>query len=73
MAVRVVFVRRTPGDADGNQRNDIGRGVGEGMEAVGEDGDRAGGDAERNLGNCDGQIEEQDAVENGGDRSIPVV
>ena len=67
MAVGVVGVRRPPGDRDADQADDVRRRVGERVEAVGDDrhGPRVG--AEDDLGDGDGEVEEEDLVEDAGD------
>ena len=67
MAVRVIVVRRGAGDAYADDADDVRRGVGEGVVAVGQHGDGAGGDAERDLRRGDDQVEEEDAIEDGRD------
>ena len=63
MAVRMVGVRRAPRGRHADERDDVRGRVGQGVEAVGEDRDRAGRVAERDLGDGDGEVEEEDAPE----------
>ena len=72
MAVRMIRVRRLPRDLHADERDDVRRGVGERVEAVGEHADRAGHEPERDLGDRDDQIEDEDAEENAGDGGVAV-
>ena len=59
----MIVVGRRAGDAHADDADDVRGGVGEGVEAVGQHGDRAGGEPERDLRGGDDQIEEENAVE----------
>ena len=56
-----------PRDAHRDEREHVGARVGERVEAVGGDADRAGPVAEHDLGPRDGEVEHQDVPENAGD------
>ena len=60
----MVIVRGLAGDAHAGQRDDVRGGVNEGVEAVGENADRARGQAQHDLGAGDDQVEEEDPPEN---------
>ena len=62
MAVGMVRVGRLARDAHADQRDDVRGAVGEGMKAVGEDADRAGQQAQRDLGDRDDEVENEDAA-----------
>ena len=64
VAVRVIPIRRPARDRHADQRHHVRRGVGQGVKAVGEDGDRPGHIAQGDLDDGDREIEEEDAVEN---------
>jgi hypothetical protein len=61
MAVRMVLVGWLAGNAHADQRDDVRSGVGERVEAVRQDADGARGEAERDLGGRDDQIENEDS------------
>ena len=60
-------VRRPLRDRDADERDDVGRRVGERVKAVGQDRDRAGGIAEGDLDDGDGEVEDENAVEDADD------
>jgi hypothetical protein len=64
MAVGMIDVRRLAGRMDADEADDVRRAVGERVEAVGQDADRAAGIAERDLRSRDGEVEEENADEN---------
>src|SRR5688572_3514850 len=72
MAVRMVSIRRTLRRRDADERDDVGCGVGERVKAVGEDRDRARRVAKRDLGDRDGQIEEENAPEDARDLRVAI-
>ena len=72
VAVRVVFVGRLERGARADQAEDIGGGVGERVEAVGDDADRPGGVAKHQLRPGDGQVEEENAEENPRNRGVAI-
>jgi hypothetical protein len=59
----MILVRRTIRRTDTDQADDVRAGIGEGMEAVGQNADRAAGVAERDLRHRDGEVQEEDANE----------
>ena len=63
----MVLVGRLPRDRTPTSADDVRGGVGERVEAVGEDADRAGDVAERDLRDRDGEIQEEDADEDADD------
>jgi hypothetical protein len=62
MAVRMFFVGGRIGNAHADDRHDIRGGVGERVKTVGEDGDCASGETERDLGAGYCEIEDEDVV-----------
>ena len=60
MAVGMVFVGRPLGRLDADQPDDVRGRVGERVETVGQDADRAAGVSERDLRQRDAEVEEQD-------------
>ena len=73
MAVRMVRVRRPPRRRHADERDDVRGRVGQRVEAVGEDRDRAGRVAERDLRDRDREIDPQDAVEDRDDFAVSVL
>ena len=72
VAVRMILVGRLARRVHADQAGDVRRRVGQRVEAVGQDADRAAGVAERDLRDRHGQIEQQDANEHARDRRVPV-
>ena len=70
VAVGMVLVGRLPGGADADQADDVRRGVGQRMEAVGQDADRAARSSRRrSWRRATAEVEQQDADEDARDRS----
>ena len=57
MAIGVAFVCRAAGKAEPEQAHDVARGVGEVVEGVGDERDRAGEQARDALGQAQGNVE----------------
>ncbi len=72
MPVWVVVVGWAAGGADADQTDDIGRRVGQRMKAVRENADGAARVAERNLGERDAEVEEEDAEQDGSDGGVAI-
>jgi hypothetical protein len=68
----IVLIGGLAGDPHADERDDVGGGVGERVEAVGEDRHRAGAPAEDDLGDGDGEVEEEDADQDRVDLAVPV-
>ena len=56
----MIDVGRLARDADTEQRRNVGERIGQRMEPIRYDADRAGGEAQHELGDGDGEIEEED-------------
>ena len=67
MTVRMVLVRRTPRDGNADERDDVGGRIGQRMKAVGEDRDGARRVSEADLDERDGEVEDEDAIEDADD------
>ena len=72
MTVWMLCVRRLPGDRHADQRYHVRCRVGQRVEAVGEDRDRAGVIPQRDLRERDEKVEKENAVEDAGDFGIAV-
>jgi hypothetical protein len=67
----VVFVGRLARDAQADEPDDVGRRVSEGVIAVGDDADGAGGVAKHQLGKRHHDVQQEDLEENTTDRLMP--
>lgn len=66
----MVFVWRLLRRTDADEPDDVCGGIGDRMEAVREDADRAACVAERDLGRRDREVQQEDARENSGDGAV---
>ena len=72
MAVRVILVGWLAGDTHPNERRDVGERIGQRVEPVRDDADRAGDVAEHELGGGDSEVEKEDFDENGRDGLVAI-
>jgi hypothetical protein len=68
----MILVGRASGDGDADERHDVRGGVGEGVKAVREDGDRPRQVSEDDLRDRDAKVEEKNAVEDPDDVGVTV-